>query len=421
MYSILEFFIIVFFLYRLNINGSKKKFSYFLLITVYSFFLFVFFIKWIPINFVATLFSVLIYIFLMYISYSNFISIGITIVIHVSLVLLWNLTFNLFHIIGYTTCYTDTYPYLNIPWGLFTMFMFFNLLFFYFLSKSINFLNYKFKFFSNLNNTTKKFSWVTPIMFISLFIADQIYILSYKTNNWLYGLVSFVFYSLIVIFVLTLCIFLIRIEYQKKIIDEKAKLALNIKRDYDKLVYFRHDYKNILLSISYFLNEKDLEGLKTYFYKEIYPYSKKEILSSSFENIENIDNLPLKGLIIEKQLTSFVEFVYIVPEPVNNFFIPNVQLVRLVSIVLDNAIEASQNIHDASITLSILKKDSCILLSVKNPFVKNQEKPIVDRVIGRGNGVSSLRRLIRKWECINYEVVKNDDYYEITIIFNSIQ
>ena len=44
---------------------------------------------------------------------------------------------------------------------------------------------------------------------------------------------------------------------------------------YSSLRSFKHDYSNIMLSMSGYIEANDMDGLKEYFDKEILPLSKK--------------------------------------------------------------------------------------------------------------------------------------------------
>lgn len=50
-----------------------------------------------------------------------------------------------------------------------------------------------------------------------------------------------------------------------------------IENMYSSLRSFKHDYSNIMLSMSGYIEANDMDGLKEYFDKEILPLSKKSL------------------------------------------------------------------------------------------------------------------------------------------------
>ena len=98
----------------------------------------------------------------------------------------------------------------------------------------------------------------------------------------------------------------------------KEKIELDIRQDsynklqeytnqienmYSSLRSFKHDYSNIMLSMSGYIETNDMEGLREYFEKEILPLGKNVAKNTAHLNqLMNIKTTELKSIISSKLL-----------------------------------------------------------------------------------------------------------------------
>ncbi len=114
---------------------------------------------------------------------------------------------------------------------------------------------------------------------------------------------------------------------------------------YSSLRSFKHDYSNIMLSMSGYIEANDMDGLKKFFDKEILPLSKNITKNTAHINqLMNINATELKSIISSKLLYAIELNIAVSVEVTDN--IPNIpmdtlDLSRIIGIFLDNAIEAS--------------------------------------------------------------------------------
>ena len=72
---------------------------------------------------------------------------------------------------------------------------------------------------------------------------------------------------------------------------------------YSSLRSFKHDYSNIMLSMSEYFEANDMEGLRSYFNKEILPLSRKITKNTAHINqLMNIKITELKSILSSKLL-----------------------------------------------------------------------------------------------------------------------
>lgn len=168
---------------------------------------------------------------------------------------------------------------------------------------------------------------------------------------------------------------------------------------------FKHDYSNILSTISGYLEGDDIRGLKQYYNKELVPYSINiESANTRLALLSNILIKPLKGIITSKvieagnrELSVFIDIEEII-ESVN---MNVVDLCRIIGILMDNAIEGAEASTGKRIEFGIIKKTEAVIIIINNSCSK--DVPEIHELFrsgfttkgdGRGIGLWSVKKLI---------------------------
>lgn len=146
--------------------------------------------------------------------------------------------------------------------------------------------------------------------------------------------------------------------------DNLQEYMKQIEELYQNMRVFRHDYANVMLSVVGYIEENDMDGLKKYYDMEIFPISnlfnkEKDVVAK----LHNLDIIELKSLIsvkINYALELKVEVNLEIIEKIDKVNMKSIDLVRIIGIFLDNAIEACQECEKPSIDLSIIKMDKDI-------------------------------------------------------------
>ncbi|MGL9753343.1 two-component system, LytTR family, sensor histidine kinase AgrC [Enterococcus sp. DIV1286c] len=152
-------------------------------------------------------------------------------------------------------------------------------------------------------------------------------------------------------------IFIKRTEYENR--EQKRQMSYLIEyseqaeKNYLEILKFKHDYKNILISLEEYIETEDLTGLKDYFRNSIKATGSifdQEIFRMS--SISNIKIREIKSVIMSKLYMAHQKGIHVsisVPEVVNHVEVSTMVLVRMLGIILDNAIEASEEIEHPEI------------------------------------------------------------------------
>lgn len=158
--------------------------------------------------------------------------------------------------------------------------------------------------------------------------------------------------NMIIISIVVLCFFLYIIYFMfivlnKLYIEKNERNYIEmynqmIEESLNNMRSFKHDHKNIVISISGFLESNDIDGLKKYFYANI---AKNEYIDNeNLIGLINIKNSPIKGLIYTKISNAISKGINIninIENNIDNFIIKDIDACKIMGILIDNAIESS--------------------------------------------------------------------------------
>lgn len=239
------------------------------------------------------------------------------------------------------------------------------------------------------------------IFILNITMGNQI---GYKTevllfNSILFGLCmissSFIFFIVIK-----------KIEREEELNREKEHLEMlrqyttSVEYMLDDMRAFRHDYKNILVSMAGYLRENDIGGLREYFKQNIQDSVVDiEEKNNIWISLKHINPMGLKGFLYEKVLLALSENVEISVEIREDIAIECSymnDLIRILGIFIDNAIEAVKLEEKGCVLIRIEQKDG-ILFWIENSCTNDLdvsrifEKGYSDKGEGRGNGLGSVK------------------------------
>ena len=196
-------------------------------------------------------------------------------------------------------------------------------------------------------------------------------------------------------------------QYKRNLkeIETYYEYTLQIESINNEMRKFRHDYVNILSTMSEYIREDDMPGLREYFNNNI--VSMKDNLQMNSIKINGTDKLKvraIKGLVTTKILQAQEKNIPIsieVPELIEHIEMNTVDLSRVIGIIIDNAIEASESLEDALIRIAFIKNEDSVLFIVMNKC--SDTTPKIHELFqenfstkgkNRGLGLSNLKEII---------------------------
>lgn len=190
----------------------------------------------------------------------------------------------------------------------------------------------------------------------------------------------------------------------------------------------RHDYKNILATMSGYLQEDDYTGLKKYFENNIRDfYVSADKSGKIWSALADVQPMELKGFLYEKALRASsmqVDFQVVIEQGAVIKYPDMENLIRVFGNLLDNAIEAAAESEDKYITLHILKKESSVFFIIQNTF---KEKPDLEKIFEKGyttkgdehgNGLYFVKEYLEKRDDIYpiFSIERNEFVQSLEIV-----
>ena len=206
----------------------------------------------------------------------------------------------------------------------------------------------------------------------------------------------------------------VQTEARQKALQDLQDYTHNLETMYNGMRSFKHDYINILLSISGYIENGDLDELKTYFESKIFP-TKNLIDQGDYKlsQLGNIGVLEIKSLLSAKMIyahESGIDVTIDIPDRVDSFPIDTVDLARILGIFLDNAIEAALETEQPQIGLNIIQNKAGVSIIISNRFPDNglalhklKQKGFSTKAGHQGLGLSNAQKIISSYDNVLLE------------------
>lgn len=211
-------------------------------------------------------------------------------------------------------------------------------------------------------------------------------------------------------------------EAKKKALQDLQNYTSNLESMYNGLRSFKHDYVNILLSISGYIENGDMDELKIFFENKIFP-TKNLIDQGDYKlnQLSNIGVLEIKSLLSAKMIFAHeagIDVTIDIPDRVDCFSIDTVDLARILGIFLDNAIEATLETKQPQIGLNIIQNETGVSIIISNRFQDNgstlhmlKQKGFSTKTGHQGIGLSNAQKIIRSYDNVLLETTMQCDCF----------
>lgn len=276
-------------------------------------------------------------------------------------------------------------------------------------------------------------SLVLVLSFIILYVYSQIPNIN-NSSLKMYGLIFIgiiLFFTVLIIFISNYMIKELRYKRNMEEIETYYEYTLQIESINNEMRKFRHDYVNILTTMSEYIREDDIPGLRQYFNENIVPMKDNlQMKSIKINGTENLKVRAIKGLVTTKILQAQEKNIPIsieVPELVEHIEMNTIDLSRIIGIITDNAIEASETLEDALIRIAFINTDSSVMFIVMNKC--KEDMPRIHELFqerfstkgeNRGLGLSTLKEITDSTENVLLDTTIENGYFiqKVEIINN---
>lgn len=299
----------------------------------------------------------------------------------------------------------------------------------YSLCKVVRILIYSFK--DVLRSVfSSKYLWLIFTLIISTLAIFYFNINWGSEDNPLYlthlNATVFIVYILILMIVFYFFIYFINKESDIKLKQEQlnniSEYTKSLECFYNDMRKFRHDYLNVLLSMSIYIDSNDIEGLKKYFYDEIYPMDK--IIISNNDKLgllKSINIVELKGLLASKIIRAQELGISInidIESTIDKIEMYIIDLIRVVGSLVDNAIEAAVDSEGKKMEIGFLEKNEGIMIIIINTYPDNipdihfmLQDGFSTKGNNRGLGLSNSKKIINTYKNATLDLYVKEDYF----------
>ena len=214
----------------------------------------------------------------------------------------------------------------------------------------------------------------------------------------------------------------VQTEAKQKAMQDLQDYTRNLEAMYNSLRSFKHDYVNILLSLSGYIEDGDMDRLKDFFESKIFP-TKNLITGEDYKlnQLSNISVLEIKSLLSAKMIyahESGIDITIDIPDKVESFLIDTVDLARILGIFLDNAIEATLETEQPQIGLNIIQNKTGVSIIISNRFRDNgimlhtlKQKGFSTKIGHQGIGLENAQKIISSYDNVLLETTMKCDYF----------
>ena len=277
---------------------------------------------------------------------------------------------------------------------------------------------------------------ITIVLFISFILLYMVSQTDMRGNDTLklYAILLMgimVFLSVVILVMSNFTLREMRYKRNVKEIEAYYEYTLRIESINNEMRKFRHDYVNILTTLSDYIREDDMPGLRKYFNENIVPMKDKlKTRSIKMNGIEKLKVREIKGLITTKIIQAQEKRIPIsieVPDEIDRIDMNTVELSRIIGIIVDNAIEASENLEEPLINIAFIDNEEAVTFIVMNKCKEDMPKihelfqdSFSTKGDNRGLGLTTLKDITDTTENVLLDTTIENGYFvqKVEIINN---
>lgn len=286
----------------------------------------------------------------------------------------------------------------------------------------LKYTNFKITLFNDINSRNKKII-ILNFIFATIALSIQTFILVYYIDNipiiiTFLGFLSLISYLGISIYSLTKTIKLSETTKKLQTAEEYNK---TLKILHDNVRGFKHDFANIVTTIGGYVKTNDMTGLQKYYLQledDCQKVSNLYILNPEIINNPGIYNL-LSTKYREAESKNIKVNMSLLLD-LNNLKMKVYEFARILGILLDNAIEASDECNDKILNIVFRddEKRHRQLIIIENTYkdknvdtIKIFGKGISGKENHTGLGLWEVNKILKKNNNVSIFTTKNEKYF----------
>ena len=267
---------------------------------------------------------------------------------------------------------------------------------------------------------------------ILLFISDMVNIHEH-----------FYSFSSILATIVFICLLLILFAMNANKVQVEREIALNQKKFeqlylqnytdeivslYNEIRGFRHDYAGMMVSMQTAIDSKDLQEIDR-IYNEVFVKANHKLRSDKYTyfDLNNLEDSALRSVIAQSIANARVhniEYTLEVKDIISPLSMELLDLVRVMSILLNNAVEGALESYRKQMEVAVIKLESEILIIIQNSRKNRLIKPeeifnigYSTKGINRGIGLNNVKEILEKYDDVILETEIDNERFKQIIRF----
>ena len=278
----------------------------------------------------------------------------------------------------------------------------------------------------------KKVIFAFFALHILLFILDMVNIYEH-----------FYSFSSILATIVFICLLLILFAMNANKVQVEREIALNQKKFeqlylqnytdeivslYNEIRGFRHDYAGMMVSMQTAIDSQDLQEIDR-IYNEVFVKANHKLRSDKYTyfDLNNLEDSALRSVIAQSIANARVhniEYTLEVKDIISPLSMELLDLVRVMSILLNNAVEGALESYRKQMEVAVIKLDSEILIVIQNSRKNRSIKPeeifnigYSTKGINRGIGLNNVKEILEKYDDVILETEIDEERFKQIIRF----
>ena len=189
---------------------------------------------------------------------------------------------------------------------------------------------------------------------------------------------------------------------KRREVEALQRYVKDIESQSKEMQKFRHDYMNVLLSMEGYIVKSENQELKDFFSNKIKRTAERLYESGALElqNLKDIEIEEIKSILLvklQKMISDGIRVEFEARESIKSIGIDTIVMVRIMGILLDNAIEEARQTQEKMIHVGIIKEGKDVIFYVSNSCKeetiyspKMRKRNYSTKGKGRGMGLHNL-------------------------------
>lgn len=276
-----------------------------------------------------------------------------------------------------------------------------------------------------------KWNWliVSILMVVFVLLYTSMFTTGDSSESSVKILGVFIFYFLVIMMVAYFLVSIHKEEMKKSKkqieLEQLSQYTNNFEIIYNDMRKIRYDYIHAFTSMIDYMDNNDMQGLVSHFNSKIIPYSYR-LTKNDFrlDHLSYIKQNEVKGIVLLKMVQAQELGITVsidIAEEIKVFEMDIIDACKVIGILLDNAIEASQECEEPELKVVFIHKEDSETIIIINsyhkgipPIFRMYKKGFSTKGKEHGFGLSNLTEITKTYDNVTLDtIIENNEFKQI--------